>query len=63
MGGVLSIDFLNPSAPIIQKHEFDFESTGYSLLVLNTGGSHADLTEAYATIPAEMKAVAHWYQA
>ncbi|MCH7938662.1 MAG: galactokinase [Candidatus Marinimicrobia bacterium] len=63
VGGVLSIDFLNPAAPIIQKHEFDFEGTGYSLLVLNTGGSHADLTEAYATISAEMKAVAHWYQA
>ena len=63
VGGVLSIDFLNPAAPIIQKHEFDFEGTDYSLLVLNTGGSHADLTEAYATIPAEMKAVADWYQA
>jgi galactokinase len=63
VGGILAIDFQNPSAPIIHKHDFDFESIGYSLLVVNTGGSHADLTEAYASIPAEMKDVAYWFDA
>ena len=63
VGGILAIDFQNPSAPIINKHEFDFANTGYSLLLVSTGGSHADLTEAYASIPAEMKAVARWYDA
>lgn len=63
VGGVLEIDFQNPAIPIIQKHEFDFKDNGYSLLVVNTGGGHADLTGAYASIPAEMKEVAHWYDA
>jgi len=63
VGGVLEIDFQNPAIPIIQKHEFDFKDTGYSLLVVNTGGGHADLTGAYASIPTEMKAVAHWCDA
>ena len=63
VGGILSIDFLNPVEPIIQKHEFDFADTGYSLVVVNTGGNHADLTEAYASIPAEMKQVARYFVA
>lgn len=37
---------------------FDFAAQQYRLLVVNTGGSHADLTADYAAIPAEMKAVA-----
>jgi galactokinase len=61
VGGVLAIDFNNPAAPIIQKHDFDFKGTDYSLLVINTGGSHADLTKAYASIPAEMTEVARLY--
>ncbi|MFC1484547.1 galactokinase [Candidatus Neomarinimicrobiota bacterium] len=60
VGGILSIDFLDPATPIIHTHEFDFTGTGYSLLVVNTGGSHADLTEAYASIPTEMKEVARY---
>ena len=31
---------------------------GYSLCITNTGGNHADLNEDYASVPAEMKAVA-----
>lgn len=37
---------------------YDFSKKGYSLVVVNTGGSHDDLTADYASIPAEMKAVA-----
>jgi galactokinase len=37
---------------------FDFSKYGYSLVVVATGGSHADLTDDYAAIPAEMKQVA-----
>lgn len=61
IGGILSIDFQDPAAPIVQKHEFDLAQTDYTLLVVNTGGSHADLTAAYASIPAEMKEVAHLF--
>ncbi|MBR0190110.1 MAG: galactokinase, partial [Clostridia bacterium] len=34
----------------------------YTLILINTGGSHANLTDEYAAIPAEMKAVAKAFQ-
>ena len=58
VGGFVTIDFKDPKKPIVKKIDFDFESQNYSLLVVDTGGSHADLTADYASIPAEMKAVA-----
>lgn len=57
-GGILSIDFADPEDINIQKVAFDLEATEYALLVVETGSSHADLTDAYASIPEEMKAVA-----
>ena len=39
----------------------DLSAAGYTLCVVNTGGSHADLTEDYAAIPAEMKKVAAFF--
>ncbi|MDX1701672.1 MAG: hypothetical protein R3250_13685, partial [Melioribacteraceae bacterium] len=44
--------------PIAKKVQFDFQKENYSVLVVDTGGNHADLTEDYAAIPSEMKAVA-----
>ncbi|MCK5198226.1 MAG: galactokinase, partial [Spirochaetales bacterium] len=35
----------------------------YSLLVVDTGGTHADLTEDYSAVPSEMKSVAHLFDA
>ena len=58
VGGIVRIDFEAPRAPRVEKIEFDFSGAGYSLLVVDTGGSHADLTEDYAAIPREMKSVA-----
>ncbi|MCP4290200.1 MAG: galactokinase, partial [bacterium] len=55
---ILSIDFADPEDINIQKVAFDLEATEYALLVVETGSSHADLTDAYAAIPEEMKAVA-----
>ncbi|MFS8542136.1 MAG: hypothetical protein LOD89_08605, partial [Tissierellales bacterium] len=59
VGGFVAIDFKEPGKPIVKKVDFDFAAQGYSLLVVDTGGSHADLTEDYASIPMEMKAVAN----
>ncbi|WP_272701628.1 galactokinase [Desulfovibrio sp. Fe33] len=56
--GILSIDFANPSEPVMTRVDFDFEGTGYRLTVVDTGGSHADLTPDYAAIPAEMRRAA-----
>lgn len=57
-GGIVAIDFENPTQPRVTRIEFDFASQNYSLLVVDTGGDHADLTEDYAAIPREMQAVA-----
>ena len=50
--------FADPTAPVIEKLNFDITAAGYNLCIINTGGNHADLTDDYASIPKEMKAVA-----
>ncbi len=58
VGGIVAIDFCDPSKPVIEKIDFDITAAGYNLCITNTGGNHADLTDDYASVPAEMKAVA-----
>lgn len=60
-GGFVHIDFADPKKPICEKIELDLASHGYNLCVINTGGSHADLTDDYASVPAEMKKVASFF--
>ena len=57
-GGIISIDFADPTAPLIEKVDFDLAKEGYNLCIVNTGGNHADLGEDYASVPSEMKSVA-----
>ncbi len=57
-GGIVAIDFADASAPIIEKMDFDLTGAGYKLCIVDTGGNHADLTDDYASVPAEMKSVA-----
>jgi len=59
MGGVTAIDFYDPAAPKIKPLAVDFSQFGYALCIIDTGGSHVDLTDDYAAIPAEMKQVAN----
>ncbi len=58
VGGIVAIDFADPKAPLIEQIDFDMSAAGYNLCIVNTGGNHADLTGDYASVPAEMKAVA-----
>ena len=58
VGGIVAIDFADPKAPVIEKMDFDLTAAGYNLCIVNTGGNHADLTDDYASVPREMKAVA-----
>ncbi len=60
-GGFVTIDFEDPKAPTARRVEFDLSAKGYSLCIVNTGGSHANLTDDYAAVPAEMKAVAEHF--
>ncbi len=57
-GGIVAIDFADPAAPVITPMDFDLTAAGYALCIINTGGSHADLNDDYASVPAEMKAAA-----
>jgi galactokinase len=57
VGGAVTIDFADPKAPIVEKLDTDVFD-GYTLCIVNTGGSHADLTDDYAAVPREMKSVA-----
>ncbi len=58
VGGIVAIDFADPKNPAIQRVDFDLSAHGYNLCIFNTGGNHADLTDDYASVPREMKAVA-----
>lgn len=58
VGGFITIDFEDPSKPIVKKLDFDFTTTGFALVITDTGGNHADLNDEYASLPVEMKSVA-----
>ena len=63
VGGLIYIDFEDPEAPKVERLDVDFEAFGHSLCIVDTKGSHADLTGDYAEIPAEMKKVASFFGA
>lgn len=58
VGGFVFIDFKDTMNPIIEKHECDFEEGELRLIITDTKGSHADLTDDYVSVPSEMKSVA-----
>ncbi len=57
VGGVIAIDF-KQDVPKITQADVDLTKEGYALCILDSGADHADLTDAYAAIPAEMRSVA-----
>lgn len=61
VGGLITIDFKNPAAPSVEKINFDFASAGHSLIIVQTGKGHADLSEDYSSVPREMKKVAEYF--
>lgn len=61
VGGLITIDFLNPTAPVVEKIDFDFASQNHSLIIVQTGRGHADLSADYSSVPAEMKKVAEYF--
>ena len=58
VGGFVTIDFKDQTNPLVEKIDFDFASSGYSLIIVDTKGDHADLSDEYGLMPKEMKAVA-----
>ncbi|MDR1930785.1 MAG: galactokinase [Treponema sp.] len=60
-GGAAAIDFGDAERPLVKQVDADLASAAYALCVVNSGGSHADLTPDYAAIPEEMKAAAAFF--
>ena len=58
-GGLVTIDFKDVKNPVVEPLFYDFQKAGYSLVVVNTGGSHDNLTAEYAAVRTEMQAVAN----
>ena len=61
VGNLVSIDFFHKENPVITPVNFDFAACGHSLCIIDSGADHADLTDEYAAIPGEIKAVAAWF--
>ena len=57
VGNLVTIDFLDKENPIIKPVAFDFSSCGHALCIIDSGADHADLTDEYAAITQELKAV------
>lgn len=59
-GGIIGIDF-EEEEPKIEEVAYSFEKKGYRLVIVDTGGNHADLTHEYASVPIEMRSVASFF--
>ena len=58
VGGLVTIDFFEKDNPQIRGVDFDFSSCGHALCIIDSQASHADLTDEYAAVPGEIRAVA-----
>lgn len=61
IGGFAAMDFANLEEPQVERIDFDVESNGFALCIVDTGGNHTDLTPDYAAVPQEMKQVAQFF--
>jgi len=55
-GGLKKLNFRDPNKIVVSEIHNSLKD--YTLVLVNTGGSHAELTGEYAAIPKEMKSVA-----
>ena len=58
IGSLCKLDFNKPTEPEITKLA---PPKGYTLVITNTGGDHARLTEHYASIRSEMEEIAEYF--
>lgn len=61
IGGFITIDFENKESPQVEKVDFNFADCGYALCIIDSHGSHANLTPDYAAIPGELKKAASYF--
>ena len=61
VGNLVTIDFFDKDHPVITPVDFDFSACGHALCIIDSRASHADLTDEYAAIPGELKAVCRYF--
>lgn len=61
VGGMIFIDFGESKQVKVKKIDTNFKDFAHSLCIVDTKGSHADLTDEYAAVPQEMKRVAEYF--
>lgn len=61
VGSFVTIDFCDPQNPEIEEVKFDFAACAHALCIVDTKGSHSDLTDEYAYIREEMESVAQYF--
>lgn len=61
VGGIIQIDFADSQNPVITQIDRDISSGDYTLCIVDTKGSHADLTPDYSAVPTEMKKIAQYF--
>ena len=57
VGGMVTIDFEDKEHPVIEPVDFDFAACGHALCIIDTRANHSDLTDEYAAITQELKAI------
>ena len=61
VGGLVTIDFADKEHPDIRPVDFDFSTTGHALCIIDSRADHADLTDEYAAVTLELKAVCKYF--
>ena len=61
VGGFVFMDFEKRGEPLVEGIKLSLSDAGYSLCIVNTRGSHADLNDEYAAVPREMREVARLF--
>ena len=57
VGCMVTIDFADKDYPDIEPVEFDFAACGHALCIIDSGADHADLTDEYAAVTLEYRAL------
>ncbi len=61
-GGLVFIDFEDTENPVVKKQVYDFSKENIHICITDTKGSHADLTDDYVAVPADMKQIAEYFK-
>lgn len=60
-GGVVAIDFKDKDNPVLEPMQLNLQEYELTMVITNTHGCHANLTDEYASIPEEMHLVASYF--